>query len=234
MVPSILKQALGKVVMTREDLCKLSKGLEATYIFVDHFEALEEKRGYDNGKQFPHNLYKRGIQKQLLNHWLSPEPTVFVLDGNGFNFDAGEAGREWAAFLRVRNPDAIVLRVYPKDRTATADHILCQILSSLVYNLITLVPGEFERVPGLCKRNFQLPAQGGPQGIDAGLKILGGLPLLGLGGCRILCIVDSLDLAETENAVGDVRELTAVLGKVLAQNHGHLLYTVAKKSKAIM
>jgi hypothetical protein len=88
-------------------------------------KTLNEKRGYNNSKQFPHDLYKRGVQKQLLEHWLTTEPTVFVLGSSRYNFDAGHAGCEWGAFLRVRHPAAVILRVYPKVRAAMADNIVC-------------------------------------------------------------------------------------------------------------
>ncbi|RWA13148.1 hypothetical protein EKO27_g1960 [Xylaria grammica] len=220
-------------MMTREDLLKLAKRLDITFNCVVHFEALEEKRGYDNGKQFPAELYKGGIQKRLLDNWFSKEPNIYTL-GDGYNFNAGLAGCEWAAFLRVRNPDAVVLRVYPKDRTAGAEHILCQLLSSLIYNFATLVPGDFDRVPDLWKRNFEVLAQGGAQGISAGLRILEALPPLELRGRKILCIVDALDLAEAGNTSDEVKKLTAVLRRILARNSGHLLYTKAKQHKRLI
>ncbi|KAK5626560.1 hypothetical protein RRF57_002275 [Xylaria bambusicola] len=196
MIPAAIKQALGRNLMTKEDLIKLVNRLDAVYNCVAHFEALEEKRGYDNGKQFPANLYKGGTQKLLLDHWLSDGPNVFVLDGDGYNFDAGLASCEWAAFLRVRDPGAIVLRVYPKDRAAKVEHILCQLLSSLIRNLTVLVPEKFDKVPDLCKRNFELLAQGGSEGMDAELRILEALPLLELNEGRMLCIVNGLNRAE--------------------------------------
>ncbi|KAI0505223.1 hypothetical protein F5B22DRAFT_533909 [Xylaria bambusicola] len=230
MIPSAIKQALGRNLMAKDDLIKLANRLGPVYNCVAHFEALEEKRGYDNGKQFPTNLYKGGTQKLLLDHWLSDGPDIYVLDGDGYNFDAGVAGCEWAAFLRVRDPSAIVLRVYPKDRTAKAEHILCQLLSSLIFNLAVLVPEKVDKVPDLCKTNFELLAQGGPRGIDAGLRILEALPPLDLNGGRMLCIVDGLNRAEEGNTIDKVKQLTAVLGRILARNNGRLLCTMAKKT----
>ncbi|KAF2971546.1 hypothetical protein GQX73_g1983 [Xylaria multiplex] len=227
MAPSVLKRAFIRKIMTKEGLLKLAKRLDAAFSCVAHFEALEEKRGYDNGKQFPAELYKGGIQKRLLDNWLSNEPNIYTLS-DGYNFNAGLAGCEWAAFLRVRNPDAIVLRVYPKDRTAKAEHILCQLLSSLIYNFATLVPEKFDKVPDLCKQNFELLAT---QGISAGLRILEALPPLELYGMRILCIVDALNLAEADSTADDVKKLTAVLTRILVRNNGHLLYTTAKHRK---
>ncbi|KAI3328774.1 hypothetical protein F4824DRAFT_391230 [Ustulina deusta] len=232
MIPSAIKQAFGRNMMTKEDLLKLAKRLDVAFNCVVHFEALEEKRGYDIGKEFPADLYKRGIQQLLLDHWLSNGPNIYTLSADGYNFSAGLAGCEWAAFVRVRNPDAVVLRVYPKDRTAKADHILCQLLSSLIYNLATLVPGKFDKVPDLGKRNFELLAQGGPQGIGAGLRILEALPPLELRGERMLCVVDALNLAEAESTADDAKKLTAVLGRILARNNGQLLFTMAKRTKA--
>ncbi|KAI0450228.1 hypothetical protein F5B21DRAFT_442746 [Xylaria acuta] len=231
MAGSILKRAFGMKTMTRRDLQKLAKGLDVAYSCVAHFEAFEDKRGYDNGKQFSAEFYKRGIQKTLLDHWMSSGPSTYTLDGNGCNFNAGIAGCEWAAYLRVRSPDAVVLRVYPKDRTAKAEHILCQLISSLIYNFATLVPGEFDRVDSLSKWNFEALAQGGAQGIGAGLRILESLPELEVRGDNFLCVVDALNLAENENTAVDVKKLAAVLGRILARHNGHLLYTMAKRRK---
>ncbi|KAI1429684.1 hypothetical protein F5Y12DRAFT_330714 [Xylaria sp. FL1777] len=234
MIPSVIKQVFGINMMTREDFSKLTKRLDLAFNCVVHFEALEEKRGYDNGKQFPADLYNSGIQKLLLDHWLSNGPNIYTFDADGYNFDAGLAGCEWAAFLRVRDPDAVILRVYPKDRTTKAQHILCQLLSSLIYNFATLVPDNFDKVPDLYRRNFELLAQGGPRGIDAGLRILEALPPLELRGGRILCIVDTLNLAEEKSTVDDVKQLTMVLGRILARNNGRLLCTMAKRNTASM
>ncbi|KAH8161310.1 hypothetical protein CIB48_g6937 [Xylaria polymorpha] len=217
--------------MTRRELQKSAKGLDAVYNCVAHFEALEDKRGYDNGKQFPAHLYNRGIQKRLLDHWMSTGPSTYTLDGDGYNFDAGIAGCEWAAYLRVRSPDAVVLRVYPKDRTAGAQNILCQLISSLIYNLAVLVPAEFDKVESLSKWNFGALAQGGAQGVGAGLRILESLPELELRSGDFLCVVDALNLAEDESTAADVRKLAAVLGRISARHSGHLLYTMAKRRK---
>ncbi|KAI1309196.1 hypothetical protein F5Y03DRAFT_74494 [Xylaria venustula] len=234
MIPSAIKQALGRTMMTKEDLLKYSERLDLAFNCVAHFEALEEKRGYDNGKQFPLELYKRGIQKLLLDHWLSNGPNIYTFGAEFYDFDARIAGCEWAAFLRVRDPSAVVLRVYPKDRTAKAEHILCQLLSSLICNFITLIPDKFDKVPDLHKRNFEFLAQGGPQGIDAGLRILEALPPLELHGGRILCVVDALNLAEAENNFDDVKQLTMILGRILARDDGRLLLTMAKQTQKSM
>ncbi|GAP86731.1 hypothetical protein SAMD00023353_2101580 [Rosellinia necatrix] len=225
---SKLKHVFSPKMMTNHSLSNLAKGLNSVYNCVDRFEALEDKRGYDNGKQFPAELYKRGVQKQLLDHWLSSEPRIYTVDGDGYNFDARRAGCEWAAFLRVRDPGATVLRVYPKSRTVDPEHTLCQLLSSLIYNFISLLPREFDKVPDLCRRNFELLAQGGAPGIDAGLRILEALPPLELHGGRILCIVHGLNPAGSDGAADNIRQVTAVLGRILARNDGHLLYTVTR------
>ncbi|KAI1361673.1 hypothetical protein F5Y08DRAFT_342418 [Xylaria arbuscula] len=233
MIPFAIKQALGRNTITREDLIKLSNRLDAAYNCVAHFEALEEKRGYDIGKQFPVDLYKSGTQKLLLDHWLSNEPDTCILDGDGYNFDAGLAGCEWAAFLRVRDPSAVVLHVYPKDRTGRMEHVLCQLLSSLIYNLASLVPERFEKTSSLCKRNFEVLAQGGRLGIDAGLGILESLPLLDLDGRKMLCIIQGLD-RDGNGGIGDNgRPLMAVVEALLAQNNGRLLCTVAKRKSSL-
>ncbi|KAI1196665.1 hypothetical protein F5X97DRAFT_344358 [Nemania serpens] len=228
MAPSGIKNPFGKKTMTRKALCKLTELLDSAYNCVDHFEALEEKRGYDIGKQLPANLFKRGIESQLLEHWMSRGPSVHTLTSDGYNIEAGLAGCEWAAYLRVRNPRAVVLRVYPKNRAARAEHLLCQLISSLICNFATLAPAEFEKVSDLSKENFEILAQGGARGVGAGLGILQALPLLQLRGNGILCIVDALNIAEAGGAAHDVRQLKAVLVSILARNNGHLLYTMAR------
>lgn len=214
--------------MTRKALCKLTERLDSAYNCVDHFEALEEKRGYDIGKQLPAQLFKRGIESQLLEHWMSSAPSIHKLTSDGYDIEAGLTGCEWAAYLRVRNPIAVILRVYPKNRTARAEHILCQLLSSLIINLATLVPVEFNKVPDLCKENFELLAQGGARGIDAGCRIVEALPRLKLREAGMLCIVDALNVAEARGAADDVKQLKAVLSRMSARNNGHLLYTMAR------
>ncbi|KAI0465836.1 hypothetical protein F4859DRAFT_519638 [Xylaria cf. heliscus] len=223
---SILQRAFGMRTMTRRDLQKQAQGLNTAHNCVSHFEALEDKRGYNIGKQFPAHLYKRGVMKKLLDHWVSPGPSTYTLDGKSYNFDAGTAGREWAAYLRVSSPDAVVLRVYPKDRYAGAGQVLCQLISSLIYNLVTLVPGEFDKVDSLGKGNFEALARGGAEGIAAGLRILESLPQLEVQGGNFLCVVDGMNLAEDETTAADVKKLAAVLGRILARHKGHLLYTM--------
>ncbi|KAI1112283.1 hypothetical protein F5Y14DRAFT_463745 [Nemania sp. NC0429] len=225
MSPSL--NPFGHRAMTKKALYKLVERLDETYNCVDHFEALTEKRGYDNSKQFPANLYKRGIQKELLDHW-SESPSVHTLTSNSDQFDAGIAGCEWAAFLRVRNPEAVVLRVRPTSRTASAGDILRQLISSLIYNLATLVPEEFEKAD-LSKDNFELLAQGGAGGVGAGLKILAALPPLEVRRGGILIIVDGLNLAEDARTADEVRRFKSVLESLSAQNYGHLLYTMGQR-----
>ncbi|KAI1824278.1 hypothetical protein F4861DRAFT_271107 [Xylaria intraflava] len=231
MASHIIKQVFSSKMMTKKDLIKLTKELDTAFNCVDHHEALEERRGYDSGKQFPADLYQHGVQKRLLHNWLSAKPNIYTLSDLNSNFDAGMAGREWAAFLRVRSPGATVLRVHPKQRVVAPERILCQILGSLIYNFATLVPAEFDRVPDLCRRNFEALAQGGPQGIAAGLRILEALPPFETRSEGILCIVDALNLAVGGGTTDGVRQLTAVLGRILSRNGGHLLFTVAERRR---
>ena len=122
------------------------------------------------------------------------------------------------------------MRVYPKHRRVTVEHILCQPLSSLIYNLADLVPERFDKLPDLGKRNFELLAPGGALGIDAGLRILETLPPLDLDERKMLCVMDGLSRAENRDIAGDGRRLIGVLGRFLARNNGRLLCTVAKKN----
>ncbi|KAJ8131240.1 hypothetical protein O1611_g2386 [Lasiodiplodia mahajangana] len=215
--------------MKRSDLFALTKLLESAFLPVVYFEAFEDKRGYNIGKQFPLDLYKRGIQRQLEDHWRSA-PSVYTLDDHNYNFSARTAGCEWAALLRARDPNAVILRVYAKDRYAGAPHILCQLLSSLIRNFATLAPAEFDRQPELCKQNFELLVQGGTRGIHTGLKILEALPTFKLGDRKILIVVDGLNLADVDSTTDEVRQLKAVLERIATRNRGHLLYTIAKQS----
>ncbi|KAI1187999.1 hypothetical protein F5B17DRAFT_429974 [Nemania serpens] len=227
MSPSGLKNRFAKKTMTKKALLKLTEILSSAYNCVDRFEALEEKRGYNIGKELPAHLFKRGIEYQLLEHW-NDAPRDHELWSDGNNIAAGLVGCEWAAYLRVRNPEAIILRVDPKNRTARADRLLCELLSSLITNIATLVPAEFDIFPGLCRDNFELLARGGARGIDAGCMILEALPRLELHGTRFLCVLDALNLAELGGQADAVRQLKGVLRIVLARNRGHLLYTLAR------
>ncbi|KAI0856955.1 hypothetical protein F4860DRAFT_528713 [Xylaria cubensis] len=228
MAGSILKRALGKA-MTRRDLQKLVTELDAVYNCVPYYLAFEEKRGYDIGKEFPEHLYKYGTYQELQDHWYSPKPSIHTL--NRYNVMCGMAGCEWAAFLRARHPDAVIMRVYPDDREAKEEHILLQLISSLICSFSTLVPVEFDKVDGLSKRNFETMVQGGAQGIEAGLRILESLPELEVGDRNFLCVVDALNLAENKDMVADVKKLKAVLERIVARANGHLLYTVTKQEK---
>ncbi|KAI0201668.1 hypothetical protein F4808DRAFT_459792 [Astrocystis sublimbata] len=152
-----------------------------------------------------------------------------TLDGESYNFDAGMAGCEWAAYLRVRHSEAIVLRVYPRNRTAKGEDILCQIISSLIYNLATLVPDTFSKVDGLAKSHFETLKQGGTRGISAGIEIIESLPELKIPSDKILWVVDAMNLAEGENTSAGVKNLKVGLQRLLARRKGHLLYTIAKK-----
>ncbi|KAI0147347.1 hypothetical protein GGR57DRAFT_515919 [Xylariaceae sp. FL1272] len=222
---SILKKTQHPKRMTKADLTKLAQKLSSLPTCVDSQEALREKSGYDSGKQFPDQLYKNGVQKTLLEQWLSEEPQVNVLDGRTRNFDSSYAGREWAAYLRVRNPDATVLRVYPKDRTASPEGVLGQILISLVVNLVKLAPSEFQLKLAPSKEDFGNLARGGSDGVAAGIAILDMLPPLELRNDMLLCIVDGLRLAQIGQNLEQVETFKLVLERVMKRNHCHLLYT---------
>ncbi|KAI0104989.1 hypothetical protein GGR51DRAFT_200303 [Nemania sp. FL0031] len=231
MVRSIFKNTLTRSTMKRSDLFKLTKLIDSAFLPISYFEAFEDKRGYNIGKEFPLDLYKRGIQRTLDNHWTHP-PSIYTLDDHNFNFSARIAGCEWAALLRARDPNAIILRVWPRDRIAGAPHILCQLFSSLIRNFATLAPAEFDKDPDLSKRNFELLVQGGTQGIHAGLKILEALPPFDLGNKKLLIVVDGLNLAEVDSTADYVKQLRVVLGEKATRNRGHLLYTTAKQGRS--
>ncbi|KAI1341063.1 hypothetical protein F5Y15DRAFT_414185 [Xylariaceae sp. FL0016] len=215
--------------MTKEELRKLAAGLRSAYHCVDNFEALQDKGGYDLGRQFPQDLYQNGVQKELLDLWLSREPTVHVLNSVGRRYCASQAGREWARFLRVRDKDAAILRVYVKDQNGSPEKILLRILTSLVWNLVALAPAEFERSEGLTKRQFDSLQRCDPGSFRAGIAILKGLPNFHLRGDKMLCIIDGLDIVETYATMEDLRVLDRVLRSVIGRNRGHLLYTMDKK-----
>ncbi|KAH9997389.1 hypothetical protein F4779DRAFT_622948 [Xylariaceae sp. FL0662B] len=219
--------------MTKRDLLKLADALHVSLSCVDCWEGLRDKGGYENGKQFPLKLYKNGLQQRLIERFLKDTPDVNVLDGVGYNYSASYAGGEFAKFLRVRNPNEVVLRVYVKGARDEPWRILLQLMGSLIYNMITLVSEEFEAREDLSSRNFDTFMSKRSGSFDAGLKILKALPPFDLRGKRMLCIVDGLDHAETQDTVHAVAELVSVLRELLSRNHGHLLYTLSKTSKVI-
>ncbi|KAI1073719.1 hypothetical protein F5B20DRAFT_597280 [Whalleya microplaca] len=211
----------------------MAEGMDVALLCVDHWEGLQDRGGYDSGKQFPQDLYNNRLQQRLIERFLKDTPDVNVLNGIGHNYSASFAGREFAKFLRVRNPNDIVLRVYVKGSPREPWKILIQLIASLIYNMITLVPDEFEVCGDITSQNFVTFMRRREGSFDAGLKILKALPALDLKGRRILCIVDGLDYAETQDTVHAVSELVSALREVLAKNHGHLLYTLSKASKII-
>ena len=74
---------------------------------------------------------------------------------------------------------------------------------------------------------------GGPEGFEAGLRILLALPQLSLRKRKLLCVVDGLDLAESRDTMNEVQRLVAVLRDLVAKNGGNILYTLGRSSKII-
>ena len=75
---------MGRNTTRKDDLIKSENTLDAAHNFVTPFEPLEERRGYDTGKQFRANVCKGGIQEALLDHWLSDKPDTYILE-DGYN-----------------------------------------------------------------------------------------------------------------------------------------------------
>lgn len=220
--------------MTKDKLLKSAHGMDVALDCVTHFESLQDRGGYDCRKQFPYELYKKGVQKKLIDIWMADAPSVHVLDGVGYNYSASYAGSEFAKSLRVRNREsAVVLRVYVKNQSETPKVVLLQILGSLIWSLITLVPDEFGTSEGLQKRKFETFIGRGPGSFDAGLEILRSLPPLELNGKTMLCIVDGLDLAEDESTLSQLQQLVTILRDVMSKNCAHLLYTLGRRSQVI-
>ncbi|KAI1656456.1 hypothetical protein F4813DRAFT_135392 [Daldinia decipiens] len=229
-----VKNAFRSQTMTKDKLLKSAHGLDVALDCVTHFESLQDRGGYDCRKQFPYELYKKGVQKKLIDIWMADAPSVRVLDGVGYNYSASYAGSEFAKSLRVRNREsAIVLRVHVKNPSETPKIVLLQILGSLIWSLITLVPDEFSTSEGLHKRKFETFVGRGPGSLDAGLGILQSLPILQLDGKTMLCVVDGLDLAEDESTLSELKQLVTILRDVMAKNRAHLLYTLSKGSEVI-
>ncbi|KAI1387849.1 uncharacterized protein F4822DRAFT_407788 [Hypoxylon trugodes] len=232
-VPS-LKTVFKTGRMTRNELIKISKGMDTALNCVSHFEGLQDKGGYGFGQQFPYELYKNGLQQRLVAMCMAHTPGVHVLDYVGYDYSAAYVGREFARFLRVRNQEsAVVLRVYVKDRRAAPKMILLQLIGSLIWNMISLVPSEFDGSEYLRSRLFEELMNCGPNSFDAGLRILEALPLLELSGKKMVCIVDGLDLAEEARTLGQLQSLLAVFRGVIAKNRGNILYTINRRSRII-
>ncbi|KAK6956632.1 hypothetical protein Daesc_001911 [Daldinia eschscholtzii] len=220
--------------ISKDKLLKRAHGLDVALDCVTHFESLQDRGGYDYGKQFPYDLYKRGLQRRLIDIWMADAPGVHVLDGVGYNYSASYAGREFAKSFRVRNrASAIVLRVYVKNRSEPPKVVLLHILGSLIWGLIALVPRESSASEGLSSKNFETFISRGPGSFDAGLGILQSLPHLELNGKKMLCIVDGLDLSEDKSTLSQLQQLLSALRDVMSENNAHLLYTLSRKSQVI-
>ncbi|KAI1131154.1 hypothetical protein F5Y10DRAFT_287907 [Nemania abortiva] len=227
---SIFKRPRSKSTIKRSELIRLTKPLDSAFLPISYFEAFEDKRGYDIDKRFPTDLRDGGIERLLQDHWNSIAPSIYTLNDYDLGFDASRAGCEWAACLRVRDPSAVILRVYPRDRYSGGAHILCQLLSSLICNFATLARDELDNVPDLSKANFEILAQGGAVGVSVGLRILEALPPFQFP-WKMLCVVDGLGLAKTDSTINEVAQLKAILERIITRNRGHLLYTVAKQDR---
>ncbi|KAI2633088.1 hypothetical protein GGS26DRAFT_555270 [Hypomontagnella submonticulosa] len=240
MPASTMKNLFRSKTVTREKLQDRAQGLNVALDCVSHGESLEGKGayGYGNSKEFPEVLYKAGVERDLFRMFYSPTPQVKVLDEVSnmtmYKYSAAYAGREWAKYLRAARPDeALVVRVYAKNREAPPATVLMQLLGSLVWSFITLVPREFDAVEDLRRHNFEALMGGGPDRFDAGVRILSALPKFRLGKRRLFCIVDGLHLAEGKETSSHVATLVAVLRDVVAKNDGHILYTISRASKII-
>ncbi|KAI1798800.1 hypothetical protein F4811DRAFT_162278 [Daldinia bambusicola] len=225
------KKAFRSQTMIKDKLLKRAHGLDEAFNCVTRFESLQDRGGYDYGKQFPSELYKKGLQQRLIQAWMADAPSVHVLDGVGYNYSASYVGREFAKSFRVRNRDsAVVLRVYVKNRSDPPKAVLFHILGSLIWNLVTLAPSEFSTSEGLRSKEFETFIGRGPDSFDAGLGILQSLPLLELNGKKMFCIIDGMDLAEDKVTLSQLQRLLAVLRDVMSRNCAHLLYTLTRKS----
>ncbi|KAI2628511.1 hypothetical protein GGR54DRAFT_346632 [Hypoxylon sp. NC1633] len=227
---SNLGRLINSKVTTKQDLLNIAAGLDVALDCIDNFIALRDK-GYSFGMQFRFDHYPIGAtERGLVEMWRSSStPNVSVLHDES-NRLASRAGREFAYFLRDRYyKSAIVLRVYVTNKEERPRKILLRLLASLIWNLISLVPNEFDPSDDLRGWYFMKLMNHGSGSFDAGLRILEALPLLDLRGKRLLCIVDGLDLAEHEATVSRLEGLTAALNDVVGKNHGLLLYTVGKR-----
>ncbi|KAI1481019.1 hypothetical protein F4774DRAFT_67075 [Daldinia eschscholtzii] len=229
-----ITNAFRSQTISKDKLLNRAHGLGVALNCVTHFESLQDRGGYDYGKQFPYDLYKRGLQRRLIDIWMADAPGVHVLDGVGYNYSASYAGREFTKSFRVRNREiSIVLRVYVKNRSEPPKAVLLHVLGSLIWSLIALVPREFSTSEGLSSRNFETFMGRGSGSFDAGLGILQSLPHLELNGKRMLCIVDGLDLAEDKSTLSQLQQLLTALRDVMSKNNAHLLYTLSRRSQVI-
>ncbi|XXG95779.1 hypothetical protein Hte_002050 [Hypoxylon texense] len=188
---------------------------------------------YVDGYEYPLHLYKNGVQQRLQDMadetHLRVHMLIFKDEKHGY--DASYAGQEFAKFLRVHSQrTTVVLRVYVKHPKTPPESVPVQLLGSLIWNTINLVPDEFETSGGLRRRHFKAFERRGPDSFEKGVGLLSALPRLNLGGRKLFCIVDGLELAEDYTTLDQVRGLVRVLRDVVAWNHGQLVYTFSKES----
>ncbi|KAI1769292.1 hypothetical protein GGR53DRAFT_527563 [Hypoxylon sp. FL1150] len=223
--------------LTRDQLYKNAKGLNATFNCINHYDALEQKGLYVYGVDFPLDLYKYGVQQRLedMVNATTLKVHVLMLDYARTGLDASYAGLEFAKRLRVLRQDVTVLRVYvrsPKEKPA--ESILIQLLASLIWNMITLVPDSFRPVGNLARRSFKAFMNGGPDCFEMGVKLLTALPRLDTKGRKLIFIVDGIEHAESEKTLDQVGYFVRTLRNTVASNCGQLLFTLNRKSNVII
>ncbi|KAI6081667.1 hypothetical protein F4821DRAFT_264690 [Hypoxylon rubiginosum] len=223
-------------VSTRERLFKNAKGLNEKFDCINHHDALEQKGRDVYNIDFPLDLYRNGVHKRLedMVDATTPKVHVVMLDYARSGLDASYAGLEFAKRLRVLREDVTVLRVYARNpKEKPAESILLQLLASLIWNMINLVPDSFRPVRDLRKRNFEAFMTREPGCFEMGMRLLTALPRLDTKGRKLIFIVDGLEHAESEKTLDQVGDLVRTLRDIVASNCGQLLFTLNKKSEII-
>ncbi|KAI1324322.1 hypothetical protein F5Y16DRAFT_402491 [Xylariaceae sp. FL0255] len=221
--------------MKKDQLEKMAECLTKSKSYGKVFDALFARGGYDAGRVFPVDLYKGGVQKTLQGHWYNPIPSAFILDDRNYNFNASEAGREWAYHLRVRAPRDVVIRVSPTGSNASTDEALLQLLGSLIRAWVVTVPEVFGKASSLNKTNFEaLVGYEFPQAFTAGLEILDALPMPALReSASMLVIVDGLDFTCARDSSGTIGRFRDVLENTVIARGGRVLYTIHRAKKRL-
>lgn len=148
-----------------------------------------------------------------------------------------QASETMARFLRASNPGLGVIRVssyyhYPLDDLDSSlkkspELALLRIVSSLISNLVSLLPERFPAHPDLCEKRF-LQLQFGSS--EAGIKILRALPKLHLKWSlvsrkKLLVIIDGISAAFNEYTETLCYSLLDALEQVASQNKASLIFT---------
>ncbi len=224
----------------KADILPYADHLQLTHDLPSRHSSLYNTLGYEHGRalsdlgDFP--------TTQVLRLWRPDEnyPNYIAVGGgprsNGMT--RSEASEVFARFLRARDPTARVLRVSPyqphddlgSDPKERAELALLRIVSSLVFNLASLLPGRFDTHRDLCQERFLELEFGCP---EAGIDILLALPRLEslkrTGNSdrskKLMIIVDAMGTAFNRHTETLCQSLVKALEHVADRNGAVLMFT---------